>query len=85
MKRNTMNFIVDLASLLFLIIVTFSGIVLKYVLPGPPGPTFWALSKGPWRDIHWWTSVVFCVLIIIHIVLHWAWVKGYVKSAAKNR
>jgi len=41
---------------------------------------FWSLGRHDWGDVHFYMAVLFVVLMIVHIVLHWRWIKCYVKS-----
>jgi len=41
---------------------------------------FLSLGRHDWGDVHFYLAVVFTALMIIHIVLHWAWIKCYLKS-----
>ena len=46
---------------------------------------FWSLGRHDWGSVHFWLAVVFVALMAVHIVLHWAWIKGYVKSRFTQR
>ncbi len=95
MKRSTLNFIVDLVSFLNLIGLAFTGIIIKFVLPPGTGgrgrqlheglgrehiKNFWSMSRHEWGDIHFYLAVFFVVLMTVHIILHWNWIKSYFKS-----
>ncbi len=95
MKRNTLNFIVDLLSFILLIGLAVTGIIIKVVLPPGSGghgrelhggrggehiKTLLSMSRHDWGDIHFYLSVVFVILMIMHIILHFKWITGYVKS-----
>jgi hypothetical protein len=41
---------------------------------------FWSLGRHDWGDVHFYLAVAFIILMIIHIILHWTWIKCYVKS-----
>jgi hypothetical protein len=41
---------------------------------------FWSLGRHGWGEVHFYLAVAFTVLMIIHIILHWTWIKCYVKS-----
>jgi len=41
---------------------------------------FWSLGRHDWGDVHFYLAVAFALLMIVHIVLHWGWIKCYVKS-----
>jgi len=46
---------------------------------------FLSLGRHDWGDVHFYLAAVFVVLMIIHIVLHWTWIKCYVKSVVSRR
>ena len=58
------------------------GIII--VLPHEHGPNEakgpLGIGRGEWGDIHFWPETVFVALMRVHLVLHWDWVKRYVKS-----
>lgn len=95
MKRSSLNFIVDLVSFLNLIGLVFTSFIMKYVLPPGTGgrgqalhdgqggehiKDFWAMTRHQWGDIHFYLAVLFIILIAVHIVLHFGWVRNYFKS-----
>ena len=41
------------------------------------------MTRHQWLDLHFWIVVAFAAVIIIHILLHWDWIKGYIKSVTK--
>jgi hypothetical protein len=77
-RTQAINFAIDLLSLLALLAIAATGLVLKYVLPpgirGGRGLRLWDLSRHEWGEIHFWLSVALAGLVLVHIVLHWAWV-----------
>lgn len=81
MKRNTINFILNLVSFLVLLGLIITGTIIA--MPHKHGPgekSILGLGSGQWDDVHLWFGVTFAVLMVIHIILHWDWVKCYVKS-----
>lgn len=89
MKRTTFNFIVDFLSFISLLGLIFTGIVIGFILPpgtgGGQGSTeeawdLWTLTRHEWGGIHFITGIVFVVLMLVHLVLHWTWIKCYFKS-----
>lgn len=96
MKRTTLNFAVDFVAFLDLVFLTVTGVIIKYALPpgtGGRGRGFrggqgvgertreiWSMSRHEWGDVHFYLSVLFIILILVHIILHWNWVKCYFKS-----
>ena len=95
MKRVTLNFIVDLVSFISLLGLAFTGFIVKFVLPPGSGghgrqlheglgrehiKALWSMSRHEWGDIHFFLAVLFLALMVVHIILHWGWIKNYFKS-----
>ena len=77
MRKNTVNFLVDLATLLAILAMTGTGLILKYSLPpgsGGRGLVLWGLGRHDWGGVHFWIAVGLGVLLVVHLVLHWPWV-----------
>lgn len=94
-KRTTVNFIVDLVAFLDLLALSFTDFLMKYVLPpGSSGhgqvfrggrgaavaKDFWSMDRHEWGGVHFYLALVFAVLMLTHILLHWTWIKCYFKS-----
>jgi len=95
LKRSKVNFIVDFIAFLDLLALAFTGFIMKYILPpgsaghgqgfrGGRGPAqiqyFWSMDRHEWGGVHFYLAVFFAVLMLIHILLHWTWIKCYFKS-----
>ncbi|MHC4482327.1 MAG: DUF4405 domain-containing protein [Planctomycetota bacterium] len=95
MKRSSLNFIVDLVSFIDLLGLVFTGIIMKYILPPGTGgrgqllhagqgrehiKELWSMTRHEWGDIHFYFALVFVILMAVHIVLHWIWIKNYFRS-----
>ena len=95
MKRSTLNFIIDLISFVDMLVLVLTGIIMKYILPPGSGgrgwalhggrggdhiKTFWSMTRHEWGDIHSYFAAALVVLMAGHIILHWTWIKNYVRS-----
>ncbi|MFH1882727.1 MAG: DUF4405 domain-containing protein [Planctomycetota bacterium] len=40
----------------------------------------WSMTRHEWGGLHFYLAVIFAVLMIVHIILHWSWIKAYFKS-----
>jgi len=95
MKRSSLNFIVDLIALFDLLGLAFTAFIIKYILPPGTGgrgqqlrdgrggehiKDFWSMTRHEWGDIHFYLAVIFVILMVLHIMLHWGWIKSYCKS-----
>jgi hypothetical protein len=81
MRRNTLNFLVDVVTLLAIFVMIATGLVIRFVLPpgtggrhGGHGLALWGMGRHDWGDIHFWASVVLGVFLLVHVALHWSWV-----------
>jgi len=94
MKRSTLNFVIDLISFVDLLGMIFTGIIMRYILPPGTGGRggggsdgigrhikyLWSMTRHEWGSIHFYLALAFIVLMTAHILLHWTWIKSYVKS-----
>jgi len=58
-------------------LMTGTGLLLQYRLPpgsrGGSGMNVAGMSRHEWGDLHSWIGLVFIVLIVVHMALHWRW------------
>ena len=61
MKRTHLNFIVDVVAFVGFVVLTTTGVLMRYILPPGSGhySTIWSLDRHEWGGIHFWISVVF--------------------------
>jgi len=83
MKRNTLNFVIDLVSFAVMLGLILTGIVMKFVLPPGTGGRYggarselWGMGRHDWGAVHFWLAVGVLALLILHVALHWNWVTG---------
>jgi hypothetical protein len=82
MRKNTLNFIVDLLTLLAILTMIGTGLIMYFTLPpgsGSRGLILWGLDRHEWGDVHFWSSVALGALLILHVALHWSWVCGTIR------
>jgi hypothetical protein len=95
MKRSSSNFTVALVSFINLLGLVFTGFIMKYILPSGTGglgrqlhsgrgrepiKELWSMTRHEWGGIHFYLALVFVILMVVHIILHWGWIKNYCKS-----
>ena len=94
MRRATLNFVVDLLGLTALIALTATGAIIKWILPPcgacsgeaqaggvvEPEKTLMSIGRHDWGDVHFVVAGLFLILVVAHVLLHWTWVKNYIKS-----
>jgi len=90
-----LNFIIVLVALLNLLGLASTGFIMKYILPPGTGgcgrrlfgglgrehiKQLWSMTRHEWGSIHFYLALSFVILMVVHIILHWAWIKNYFKS-----
>ncbi len=95
MKRIALNFVVDFIAFLNLLALALTGLIMKYILPtGTSGlgralhdgrgradiKTLLSMDRHQWGSIHFYLAFLFIILMVLHIILHWSWIKNYFKS-----
>jgi len=76
MKRPSLNFIIDSAAFAGFVVLTTTGVLMRYILPPGSGhyATIWGMDRHEWGGIHFWISVVFFLTLAFHLILHWRWI-----------
>ncbi|MHC4444473.1 MAG: DUF4405 domain-containing protein [Planctomycetota bacterium] len=86
MRKNLLNFLVDLITLLVMLGMIATGLVIRFILPPGTGGRhiyghgegkqllLWGLGRHDWGDLHFWLAVALGILLILHVALHWRWV-----------
>ena len=89
MRKSAWQQLLD--TLLFLNIVglVFVGFLMGLALPkGPSAPEsakyFLGLHRHQWGNIHLYLSIAFTVLVIIHLIFSWKWIKSKARQVFKK-
>ena len=86
MDKNKTKFWIDFCMFISFLIIAISGFVLWLVLPrgsGKLGNGFIFLRET-WILIHNWFSVLLIILILIHLILNYTWIKYMLKNMFKK-
>lgn len=82
-SRSTWYFIVDVLLLLPFLALVWTSAVVKFVFPPgtrAAGYSLWGMSYDRWCDVRFATLAVFSVIVLIHVLIHWAWICNYLAS-----
>jgi hypothetical protein len=89
MKKTDWQYLVDTLLFLCIVGIVFIGFSMGLVIP--KGPTasesakyFLGLHRHQWGNIHFYLSITFTVLVIIHLVFSWKWIKGKSRQIFKK-
>jgi hypothetical protein len=83
MRRSMLNYAVDLLTLGVILGMSWTGLVVRFVLPPGTGGrhgggggawSLWSRTRHDWGDIHAWLAASLGVLLLLHVGLHWSWV-----------
>ena len=76
-SKSDINFYLDIVLFIAMMGLIATGVILHLVLPHGSGQlTFLGLRRHGWGDIHFWIALLFTTLILVHLVLHWNWIKA---------
>ena len=91
MTGTKRNFLVDLISFMDLLLLAATGVILRWVLPPGSGgghghgfgggrgaaetKTLLGLGRHDWGDVHSVLALVFLLLMLLHLYLHWTWIR----------
>jgi len=90
MKESDWRYLVDALLFVCLIGMAFIGVLLGLVISEGPVSSggskyFLGLHRHQWGNIHAYLSIAFVVLMIVHIVLSWKWIKAKTLQIFKRR
>jgi hypothetical protein len=77
------NFWLDAALLLAIVVLGWVSAMMQIVFPPPTaadGWALWGLTYDDWRDVQFGSLCIFGLLVLEHLVLHWNWVCGMVAT-----
>src|SRR5690606_15083432 len=70
-------------SFVTLLLMISTGALLAFILRPQSGPaTVWGLTRHEWGDIHFYISIVFLVLMTVHLFLHLGFIKKAIAGQA---
>ncbi|MBM3285331.1 MAG: DUF4405 domain-containing protein [Candidatus Aminicenantes bacterium] len=89
MKRTDWKYLVDTLLFICMVGIAFIGLLMGLVLPKGPGVQesakyFLGLHRHQWGNIHFYLSLAFVVLVIIHLIVSWSWIKGKARMLFKR-
>jgi len=90
MKKTDWQYLVDTLLFLCIVGIVFIGFLMGLVIP--KGPTaqesakyFLGLHRHQWGNIHFYLSITFTFLVIIHLIFSWKWIKNKARQIFKGR
>ena len=85
------NWLIDTLLLSSAVIASFSGIYFLFFpnggYQGGRNPTYGMtllFDRHSWGDIHRWGGVIMIAIVLIHLPLHWGWVKSMTRRIIRH-
>ncbi len=88
MSRSAFNFLLDTILLILYSALLCSSSVLRFVFPPAAeadGWTLWSLTYEQWNDVRFGFLAAMTFGILLHLILHWNWVCGFVATRLSKR
>ena len=86
MQKGKLNFLVDAVAFVAFVLLTATGVLVRYVLPPGSGRSrvLWGMDRHGWGQLHFWIAVVLMACVTLHLFLHWRWVVCIVKGRPRE-
>ncbi|HIH02795.1 MAG TPA: DUF4405 domain-containing protein [Methanoregulaceae archaeon] len=83
MRRGIQNAVVDT----ILLVVFVPSLVLYFVLPsgGRGAGTFLSVQRSTWATVHDYAGLLFIALLVLHLVLHYRYLRHLDRHLAGSR
>jgi hypothetical protein len=81
-NKGAKLWLINMVSFILFAVLTITGLINWVLIPGGyrgEGNTFMALRHF-FREIHEWTALLFIVTVVIHLWLHWPYIKSNLKK-----
>ena len=87
MKRPKLNFIIDIIAFIGFVLLTTTGILMRYVLIPGSGKhaLIWGMDRHDWGTIHFWISILFFSILALHLFTHWKWIVSLIKGRPRDK
>ena len=87
MEKTKTKFGVDTLMFLDFLVLAISGFVLWFGIPrnGSSFTQKLIFSRWEWLKIHDWTSIILVILILVHLLLNWTWIKCMILGFFKKK
>jgi hypothetical protein len=77
MRRGFANAVVDIALLVVFVPTIVSALALFFILPsgGRNAGTFLSVPRSTWTTVHDYAGLLFIALLVLHLVLHYRYLR----------
>lgn len=85
--KAKLNFWIDVTIFVVFLVTAVTGLLLWLAVPHGPNPqaiTFWGLARHRWVRVHAGFGMVTLIGAVVHIALHWKWIKAVSRRSSKD-
>jgi hypothetical protein len=83
MSRTLLNFLLDSLLLTAFAVLVWSAVVVRFVFPpgtSASGWLLWGWNYDQWINLQFAMVAILALGVLIHVMLHWGWVCGFVAA-----
>jgi hypothetical protein len=86
LKKATLYFAVDIVAFALFVLLTATGILVRYVLPPGSGhfSTLWGMDRHQWGHLHFWMAVGLMAALALHLFFHGRFVVSVVRGRPRE-
>jgi len=86
MNRRAINFTVDAVAFGCFVLLTTTGVLMRYVLPPGSGrfTSVWGLDRHDWGALHFWIAVILFGVLAVHVFLHGRWIVSIMRRTPRE-
>ncbi len=87
-SRTVINFWLDSILMLTFVALSITAVIVQFVFPpgvAAKGWLLWGMNYGQWCSLQFGVLCVLGLGVIVHVMLHWAWVCGVVVRKLLHR
>jgi hypothetical protein len=86
-KKSNLIAIIDLVAFAAFLLLTTTGVLLRYLLPERSGhwKTILGLNKHEWGTLHFWIAVVLLFVLALHLLQHKKFIRNIFRGRNKEK
>jgi hypothetical protein len=91
MKKNTLNYLIDIVMFILMMAILGVGLLMKFVLISGQerwdkfgrnvDMYFWGMDRHDWGRIHLIMGLLLIAVLVIHLILHWKSILAFFRNA----
>jgi cytochrome b subunit of formate dehydrogenase len=80
-NKKAKNWIVNIISFILFVVLAVTGLINWLLLPhGPKAGGILSATRHLLIDIHEWAALFFIIVITVHLLVHWKYIKAMMKN-----